>query len=109
MGDIRHIRTDEGWLQLAVMPDLYRRHVVGWQMGNRFDRHWVWDAPQAAAISRGNPYGLMVHSYPSVHYVSADYRQRITNHQSVQSMGRRYGNLNQMNPMAFEALQTGSN
>ena len=30
VGDITYIRTDEGWLYLAVMLDLYSRQVVGW-------------------------------------------------------------------------------
>ena len=39
MGDITYIRTDEGWLYLAVMLDIYSRQVVGWQMSRRIDRH----------------------------------------------------------------------
>lgn len=29
-GDITHIATDEGWLYLAVVLDLFSRQVVGW-------------------------------------------------------------------------------
>ena len=32
VGDITYIRTQEGWLYLAVVIDLYSRQVVGWSM-----------------------------------------------------------------------------
>jgi len=31
-GDITYIQTEEGWLYLAVVLDLYSRQVVGWSM-----------------------------------------------------------------------------
>lgn len=31
-GDITYLRTDEGWLYLAVVIDLWSRAVVGWSM-----------------------------------------------------------------------------
>lgn len=89
VGDITYIRTNEGWLYLAVMLDLYSRQVVGWQMSNRIDRHLVCDALQAALLTRGNPRGLMVHSDQGIQYASKDYRQLISQHQLVQSMSRR--------------------
>ena len=89
VGDITYIRTNEGWLYLAVMLDLYSRQVVGWQMSHRIDRHLVCDALQAALLTRGNPKGLMVHSDQGVQYASGDYRQVISQHQLVQSMSRR--------------------
>ncbi len=30
--DISYVRTDEGWLYLAVVMDLYSRAIVGWSM-----------------------------------------------------------------------------
>ena len=89
VGDITYIRTDEGWLYLAVMLDLYSRQVVGWQMSARIDRHLVCDALQAALLTRGNPMGLMVHSDQGVQYASNDYRALIAKHGLTQSMSRR--------------------
>jgi putative transposase len=31
-GDITYIATEEGWLYLAVVIDLFSRQVVGWSM-----------------------------------------------------------------------------
>ena len=88
MGDITYIRTDEGWLYLAVLLDLYSRQVVGWQMSTRIDRQLVCDALQAAILTRGKPKGVMVHSDQGVQYASKDYRSLITQYQLIQSMSR---------------------
>ena len=89
VGDITYIRTDEGWLYLAVLLDLYSRQVVGWQMSTRIDRQLVCDALQAAILTRGKPEGVMVHSDQGVQYASKDYRLLITQYQLTQSMSRR--------------------
>ena len=101
VGDITYIRTDEGWLYLAVMLDIYSRQVVGWQMSHRIDRHLVCDALQAALVTRGIakqplsempiglPIGLMVHSDQGVQYASGDYRNMIQDYHLTQSMSRR--------------------
>ena len=34
-GDITYIATQDGWLYLAVVIDLFSRQVVGWAMGKR--------------------------------------------------------------------------
>ena len=101
VGDITYIHTDEGWLYLAVMLDIYSRQVVGWQMSHRIDRHLVCDALQAALVTRGMakqplsesstglPIGLMVHSDQGVQYASKDYRDMIQAYRLTQSMSRR--------------------
>jgi transposase InsO family protein len=35
VADITYIATDEGWLYLAAMLDLYSSHVIGWSMSDR--------------------------------------------------------------------------
>lgn len=34
-GDITYLRTDEGWLYLSVVVDLWSRAVIGWSMSSR--------------------------------------------------------------------------
>jgi hypothetical protein len=48
-GDITYIWTDEGWLYLAVVIDLFNRQVVGFAMGERMTRTLVMDAFSIAA------------------------------------------------------------
>lgn len=46
VGDITYSHTQEGWLYLAVVIDLYSRQVVGWPMaghiptGHKCGHHW---------------------------------------------------------------------
>jgi putative transposase len=37
VGDITYIHTQEGWLYLAVVIDLYSRQVVGWSMAEHYE------------------------------------------------------------------------
>lgn len=41
---ITHIRTHEGWLNLAVVPDLYSRKVIGWSTQSRITKELELDA-----------------------------------------------------------------
>ena len=43
-GDITYIATQEGWLYLAVVIDLFSRQVVGWALGDRMTGTLVIDA-----------------------------------------------------------------
>jgi transposase InsO family protein len=42
--DITYISTDQGWLYLAVIMDLYSRRIVGWSMSCWMSRRIVVDA-----------------------------------------------------------------
>jgi len=44
VGDITYVHTREGWLYLAVVIDLYSRHVVGWSMAEHMRTQLVNDA-----------------------------------------------------------------
>ena len=41
VGDITYIETQEGWLYLADILDLYSRKLVGWAMSERIDTNLV--------------------------------------------------------------------
>lgn len=41
LADITYVGTDEGWLYLAVVLDVYSRAVVGWAMAERITRDLV--------------------------------------------------------------------
>jgi len=44
VSDITYISTNEGWLYLAVIIDLYSRKVVGWSINKRMTKQLVIDA-----------------------------------------------------------------
>ncbi|AZZ91828.1 hypothetical protein EUZ85_14250 [Hahella sp. KA22] len=43
-GDITYLWTEEGWLYLAVVLDLFSRQVIGWTMSSRMKSELVCDA-----------------------------------------------------------------
>jgi putative transposase len=59
--DITYIATEEGWLYLTVMLDLYSRQVVGWSMKEHIQALVV-DALRMAYFRRKPASGLTVHS-----------------------------------------------
>ena len=50
--DLTHLWTDEGWLYLCVILDLYSRRVVGWSMGSRSNTALVEQALSMATTGR---------------------------------------------------------
>jgi transposase InsO family protein len=60
-GDITYVWTQQGWLYLAVVIDLYSRKVVGWSMGWRLSSTLVCDALQMALWRRRPPRGQLIH------------------------------------------------
>ena len=61
-GDITCIWTDEGWLYLAAVVDLYSRQVVGWSMKPQMKADLVLDALRMAWFRRHPKKGLIFHS-----------------------------------------------
>ncbi len=62
VGDITYIGTDEGWLYLATVVDLFNREVVGWSMDSTMTRKLVIDAFNAAVDKENPEDGLIFHS-----------------------------------------------
>lgn len=62
VSDITYINTQEGWLYLAVVIDLFSRKVVGWSMSHRMKASLVCGALQMAIWQRKPAHGLIVHS-----------------------------------------------
>jgi putative transposase len=89
LADITYVETDQGWLYLATVLDLYSRRIVGWAM----EDHFRADLPLAAlkmAISAQRPgAGLIHHSDRGVQYASADYRKMMQSAGFRASMSRK--------------------
>ena len=60
--DITYIATDEGWLYLAAVIDLFSRQVVGWSMQPHMQASLVTDALRMARFRRHPAPGLIFHS-----------------------------------------------
>lgn len=89
VGDITCIATQEGWLYLAGILDLYSRKIVGWAMGPRIDTELVLNALRMAVRQRNPPPGLLFHSDRGVQYASADYRRALDQAGLMASMSRK--------------------
>ena len=87
--DITYIWTQEGWLYLAVVIDLFHREVVGWSMSARMKADLVCDALTMAIWRRQPKPGLIVHSDRGSQYASKAYRELLNDNQFVGSMSRK--------------------
>lgn len=88
-GDITYLWTQEGWLYLAVVIDLFSRKVVGWSMSSRMKSGLVCDALKMAVWQRRPEAGLIVHSDRGSQYASKSYRRLLKAHGFVGSMSRK--------------------
>ena len=75
--DITYIATDEGWLYLAVVMDLFSRRIVGWAMAEHMLTSLVEDALTMALACRQPTDGLLHHSDRGSQYASQAYRDRL--------------------------------
>ncbi len=87
--DITYISTQQGWLYLAVIMDLYSRRIVGWSMDRWNSRHLVM-AALSMALDQRDPQGdLIHHSDRGAQYSSDDFRNELERHGIQCSMSAR--------------------
>jgi putative transposase len=89
VSDITYIATDQGWLYLAVVMDLYSRTIVGWAMDKQMTENLVIDA-LTMALSRRKIYaGLLLHSDRGSQYASKAYQRLLIQNGIICSMSRK--------------------
>ena len=89
MADITSGATDEGWLYLASLEDLYTRKIVGWAAGPRMTQDLVLAALDRAVARYRPPAGLLHHSDRGSQYAAHDYQARLDQYQMRGSMSRK--------------------
>ena len=95
VADITYVSTNQGWLYLAVVIDLYSRRVVGWSMSQWMHRRLVIDALKMAIDARQPEGDLIHHSDRGGQYTSDDFRDALAKHNiecSMSSTGNCYDN-----------------
>ncbi len=107
VGDISYIRTQEGWLYLAIIIDLYSRAVIGWSLQSTLSRQLVCDALMMALWRRGFPRGVLFHSDRGSQYCAHDYQLLMKQYGFICSMSRK-GNCwdNSVAESFFHSLKT---
>lgn len=86
VADTTFIATNEGWMYLAAILDVFSRTIVGWAMGNDNSRHLCLHALDMATARRTINAGLIHHSDRGSTYASGDYQERLKNWHMVCSM-----------------------
>lgn len=89
VADITFIWTDQGWLYLAAILDLFSRRVVGWSTSANVDRHLATSALDRALRDRRPSQGLVHHSDRGSTYASGDYRRALDAYGLQCSMSRK--------------------
>jgi transposase InsO family protein len=107
VGDITYIHTQEGWLYLAVVIDLFSRQIVGWSMAEHMKTQLVNDALLMAIWKRKPSKGLLWHTDRGSQYASEGHRALLKQHGIQQSMSRK-GNCwdNAVSESFFHTLKT---
>ena len=98
VSDITYIHTDEGFVYLAGVMDLFSRKIVGWSIDHTMTTDLVEKALDAAIRTRrpivggggseGAGGGLLHHSDRGVQYTSERYRQQLRDNGIQASMSR---------------------
>lgn len=89
VGDITYLWTQEGWLYLAVVLDLFSRQVVGWSMSQRMTRELVKDALRMAYWRRKPGSGVIFHSDRGSQYCSKEFQDLLKAYGMISSMSRK--------------------
>jgi len=87
--DITYLWTQQGWIYLAVVIDLYSRRVVGWCMDRRMRKSLVIRALMMAVNLRKPPAGLIHHSDRGSQYASHAYQRLLKQYGMIGSMSRK--------------------
>jgi transposase InsO family protein len=96
VSDITYLDTEEGWLYLAVVIDVFSRKVVGWSTADHLRADLVCGATSRALRTRrplpgvqGKPGSLIHHSDQGSQYASADFQRLLEDHGITCSMSRK--------------------
>ena len=86
---ITYIWTNEGWVYLAAVKDLYSKEIVGYALNKRMTANLVCEALNNAIKYKRPARGLIVHSDRGIQYCSYQYHQIIEKHGFAGSMSRK--------------------
>ena len=91
VGDVTYIPTEEGWLYLAVVMDLFSRRIVGWSMRGDMKSAIVIDALEMAWFQRspGKDRELIFHSDRGSQYAGREFNQVLSECGITPSMSRK--------------------
>ena len=87
VSDITYIKTEEGFLYLFLVTDLFSRRIMGWKLANDMgSENAVMALEQAIENAHGQVRGTIHHSDRGLQYCSGDYVKLLQNNQMKISM-----------------------
>jgi putative transposase len=89
VSDITYIPTNEGWLYLAGIKDLYSGELVGYALNERMTQDLVIKALFRAVSSQKTKPGLILHSDRGSQYCALDYQKILAQFGMRPSMSRK--------------------
>ena len=89
LADMTYVPTDEGWLYVALVLDLYARKLVGWAMSQTMPQELTLRALDVALGWRDPDPGLLHHSDRGSQYAAKDYRDKLAARSITVSMSRK--------------------
>ena len=89
VSDITYIPTDEGWLYLAGIKDLFNGERVGYAMNKRMTKSLVIQALFRATASKHPDKGLIAHLDRGSQYCAHDYQNLLQQFGMIASMSRK--------------------
>ena len=87
--DITYVPTDEGWLYVAAIKDLFAGEIVGRAFGERMTTDFIVRALEQAVTTRRPARGLIHHSDRGSQYCSHEYRSLLRSYEMQASMSRK--------------------
>ncbi len=87
--DITYVPTDEGWLYVAAIKDLFAGEIVGRSFGDRMTTDLVVRALEQAVVTRRPTSGLVHHSDRGSQYCSHEYQGLLRSYEMRVSMSRK--------------------
>ncbi len=107
LGDLSDLDTDEGWLYLASLEDVFSRKLVGWAIDVQPTAALTQQARTMAFEQRQPQDGLLHHSDQGRHYTASDYQAQLADAKMIVSLSRRGTCLdNGMQESFFATLKT---
>lgn len=89
LADLTYVPTDEGWLYLALVLDLFSRKLVGWATSETMPQELTLTALAVALGWRDPAPGLVHHSDRGSQYAAGDYRKILRARGITVSMSRK--------------------
>ena len=87
--DITCFWTGSGWLNLAIVMDLYSRRIIGWSMQSRMTEQMTVNALEMALLNRRPNDSLIHHSDQGSQYQSQALQERFKKYKIIPSMNRK--------------------